>query len=264
MLFRDVGDDEVIGIPQPAHAWLAGQIVRAWGNGAFPPPEPREEVCLGAALHDIGWLDWEASPTLDPATGRPREFRTMGAHFHARHWTRGVREALAVGRYPALLVSLHADEIERVFGHLRKPDEAEVVAIFLDAQHAFQRSTIDSLAADPRYADHVTPEALERNRLIVGTADRLSLAICWGVRDEAEVLDAPRGPGAGDRVALRLRSPGGDPGRLTLDPWPFAADRVDLACDGVRLRGRHTDEVGLRQALDDAPRATIAVTLSPA
>jgi len=31
MLFRDVGKD-VIAIPQPSHAWLLGQLLRAWGN----------------------------------------------------------------------------------------------------------------------------------------------------------------------------------------------------------------------------------------
>ncbi|KAA0684890.1 DUF3891 family protein [Azospirillum brasilense] len=31
MLFRDVGKD-VIAIPQPSHAWLSGQLLRAWGN----------------------------------------------------------------------------------------------------------------------------------------------------------------------------------------------------------------------------------------
>src|SRR5690348_13620620 len=128
MLFREDGDDAVIAIAQPSHAWLAGQIVRGWGNEGFAQPEPWEDVCLGAALHDIGWLAWEAAPTLDPATGRPPDFRAMGARTHAETWTRGVRQALTIGRYPALLVSLHADEIERVFGHLRPPEDAAVIA----------------------------------------------------------------------------------------------------------------------------------------
>ena len=52
MLFRTDNAD-VIAIPQPSHSWLSGQLVRAWGNEAFARPAPFEEVCLGAALHDI-------------------------------------------------------------------------------------------------------------------------------------------------------------------------------------------------------------------
>src|SRR3546814_16632695 len=68
MLFRRDGD-ETIAITQPSHAWLSGQIVRAWGNDVFAKPVPVEDVCLGAELPDIGWSDWDAAPPLNAATG---------------------------------------------------------------------------------------------------------------------------------------------------------------------------------------------------
>jgi hypothetical protein len=92
-------------------------------------------------------------------------------------------------------------------------------------------------------------------------ADRMSLEICWGVTEEAHV---PNVPTAGtDRVELRLKSPRGDPGDLVLAPWPFAADRVDVLCEGRRLQGRFPDEAAMRRALDEAERVTIAATLRP-
>jgi Protein of unknown function (DUF3891) len=70
MLLRKDGLD-VIAIPQPSHAWLSGQMARAWGNRRFAAPTPYDEVCLAAGQHDIGWLDWEMRPALDAGAVPP-------------------------------------------------------------------------------------------------------------------------------------------------------------------------------------------------
>ena len=54
MLLREDGD-AVVCIGQPAHAWLSGQLARAW---ALDPVEPWEEVCLAAEQHDLGMAGW--------------------------------------------------------------------------------------------------------------------------------------------------------------------------------------------------------------
>jgi len=100
MLFCDYNSD-VLAISQPAHAWISGQLMRAW---AEPLSEP---LLLAAEQHDIGWLDWEAAPTFDSETGRPHLFRDVGAATHAPMWTRGVEHALAAwGAHVALLESV--------------------------------------------------------------------------------------------------------------------------------------------------------------
>src|SRR3954454_20672006 len=188
MLFRNVSghadsanadSGDVIAIPQPSHSWLSGQLVRAWGNEAFARPAPFEEVCLGAALHDIGWLPWEAAPTLNPETGRPHNFLEMKPATHTQLWTNGVRQALDFGRYPALLVSLHAKTIYTTFFNFEKapPEDARLVRSFLDKQQEFQRATIAALAVDPLLSSDVTPEAVGRNRRLVAATDRMSLEI---------------------------------------------------------------------------------------
>lgn len=264
MLFRNVGDD-AIAIPQPSHAWLSGQLLRAWGtggsNGTFAPAVPYEEVCLGAEQHDIGWLSWEAAPTLNPATARPHSFQELGAAIHTRLWADGVRRALAFGRYPALLVSLHADTIYGSFFDFAKasPEDAGLVRRFLDGQHRFQRACIEALSGNPRYATTLSPQAIERNRLLVATVDRMSLEIGWGLTGEARI---PNVPTAGEaRTEVCLRSPSGDPAELVADPWPFAANHVEVICEGRRLHDRFTDEEAMRQALDDAEPVTILTML---
>jgi hypothetical protein len=72
LLRRD--EESVIAIPQPSHAWVSGQMARAWGNRRFAAPTPHAEVCLAAEQHDIGWFGWETRPTLDAETGLPQEF----------------------------------------------------------------------------------------------------------------------------------------------------------------------------------------------
>ena len=61
MLLRKDGLD-VIAIPQPSHAWLSGQMARAWGNRRFAAPMPYDEVCprRRAARHRLAGLGNEA------------------------------------------------------------------------------------------------------------------------------------------------------------------------------------------------------------
>ena len=73
MVIREDGDGW-IAIGQPAHAWVSGQLARAWGNARFPTPAPHEEVCLAAEQHDIGMAAWDLEPTFNPATGLPHSF----------------------------------------------------------------------------------------------------------------------------------------------------------------------------------------------
>jgi len=262
MLFRNDGD-AVIAISQPSHAWLSGQIVRAWGRSDFLPPEPFEEVCLGAALHDIGWLEWEAAPTLNAETRLPHSFHQLGPQDHTRLWTRGVRDACTFGLYAGLLVSLHADTIYGRYFNFDKasPEDAATVRTFLDGQHAFQREAMAKLAAQPRYAACATEVVVDRQRRLIGAADHMSLAICGGILDEKRIPKVPKGEEG--EVDLLLRAPQVRPDQLTCTPWPFAEDRVSLLCEGRRLSGRFDDEAAMQAALRAAPSVTLVTDLRP-
>src|SRR6476619_6325467 len=149
MILRPEGGGAVVAIGQASHAWLSGQLARAWGNDRFAPPAPREEVCLAAELHDLGWFDWETAPSLDPETGRPYDFRRLPKAGHTALWRTGVRRARLFGRLTALLDSLHA----------------------------LQDEIVASLRAEPAFAANATPAALEASRLLIATVDRMSLEI---------------------------------------------------------------------------------------
>ncbi|MGH6837458.1 MAG: DUF3891 family protein [Methylocella sp.] len=258
MLLRKDGLD-VIAISQPSHAWLCGQLARVWGNRRFAAPAPYDEICLAAGQHDIGWLDWEMAPALDAGTGLPQEFSKVPPTMHIALWREGVCHARAFGRYPALLVSLHADTIyARHFDFAKaSPKNAEAVRAFLDEQHRFQARTAASLRADPKLAEHASPRTLEHNRLLIAALDWLSLAICWGVKKEIKI---PNVPTAGAQTAELCMQPGDGVG-LALDPWPFRIASVAVRAEGKRLRGRFATEADLHRALDEAEPVLVTAVL---
>jgi hypothetical protein len=97
VLLREEGGD-VLCIGQASHAWISGQLARAWGNDLFPPPSPREEVCLAAVQHDIGMAGWDLQPSLNPATGRPHSFLEMPLPVHLELWTAAPSKLLTQSR----------------------------------------------------------------------------------------------------------------------------------------------------------------------
>jgi hypothetical protein len=238
MLLRQDGDD-VIAISQPAHAWLSGQLARAWGFARFAPPSPYEAVCFAAEQHDVGWLSWESAPGFDPESGRPQTFMQLRPAIHTTLWREGVQRARMYGRYPALLVSLHAHTIYSRFFNFEKaePEDAALVRAFLDEQFTVQQSLLATLRTDPAYADGSTPEAVERNRLLVAALDWMSLNLCWGVPEATRIPDVP--VSGSERIEITLRA-GADNGVIVVDPWPFSAEQVSVQAEGRRTAASQT------------------------
>ena len=258
MLLRP-DDRGLLAIGQPSHAWISGQLARAWGNGRFGTVEPRDEVCLGAEQHDVGMADWDLEPARNPDSGLPRTFMEMPIDAHLELWTIGPRRLLAQSRYAALLASMHG---YRLYEHrdLSKlaPADADVVRAFLTEQRRFQGELLTSLRADPATARAAREQTVARNSQLVWTWDALSLAICldWAPYTAADV------PTAADPVALRL-APAGEPRRLALVPWPFGDGTLVVRCEGRRLRGPYDDDDQLSAAWAVGAWETVEFELSP-
>jgi hypothetical protein len=233
-------DDAVTCIGQPAHAWLSGQLARAWGNARFGALEPREEVCLAAEQHDVGMAAWDAAPGLDPATGRPYGFMEMPLAVHVELWSRAPELALAQSPYAALLVSMHGTALYalRDVASMAQ-DDARRVHDYREAQAALQARLRASLG--------VSQAEASRNQRLIWTWDFLSLALCLGWAPTA-IDDVPGAAGA-ERLQL---TPTGD-GHVVIDPWPFAVPELDVHCDARRLEGRFDSEHALHEALAGAP-----------
>ncbi|MFQ3623214.1 MAG: DUF3891 family protein, partial [Acetobacteraceae bacterium] len=120
MILRPTGDGGAIAISQPAHAWIAGQMARAWGGGVAGVDRLEDTLILAVEQHDIGWLAIEKAPVLNPATGWPHDFLSLPRDAHTALWAEGVATAeAAYGPHVALLISLHGIAV-----YALTPDEA--------------------------------------------------------------------------------------------------------------------------------------------
>src|SRR5579859_3127352 len=251
MLLRRDGHG-VLAIGQASHAWLSGQLARAWGSEEFGPVEPWEEVCLAADQHDVGMAAWDLEPSFNEETGLPHSFMEMPLELHTQLWLEGPRRLISQSAYAALLVSMHGWRLYKRRDLDRSPpQEAELIRAFLAAQEEFQAQMAARLDGRPA----VAPEIRERNSLLLWTWDYLSLALCldWA---PAMARGAPLREGT---VDIHVQATG--PHRFTLAPWPFQAETVLVRCEGRRLPERFRNESEMLRGLSAAPAEALELTL---
>lgn len=236
MLIRDEGSTWT-AIGQPAHAWLAGQLARAWH-------EPlADDVVLAVEQHDVAWTELDRAPMLNATARRAAAFFELPAPVRHAAWERVVDRLLLQSPYAALLVSLHATNIHTRYGSPEQRPHA-----FLERQRADQDALLARL--EPL---GITREAAERDADILFCIDAISLALCHA-SDEA----SPTAPGLG---TLQLRRSGEQ--QATIEPWPFAAQQVRCWLHARTLAERFDDEDALRSALDAAPWQRLEWRLRP-
>jgi hypothetical protein len=260
VLYRETVDGLVV-VSQPTHAWVSGQLARAWGNAAFGDVEPWEDVGLGAEQHDLGWAAWEERPTRHPKTGRPRRFFEMPTAEHVAIWRGASRRALTQGRYAALLVSLHLTGLyERHDYSADTPDEAAAARELVAEEREIQNQLLASLQSDPRYARYASTEVVRRNQRLVAIWDRLSLFLCGSVRAPQTIDGVPTADGT---TTLEVTPVEREHERLTVTPWPFRESRVTIAFDARKLAATaFADDAHFREALAQASWLSIELQLA--
>ena len=248
MLFRDQSSG-VLAISQLTHAWFSGQILRAWEASLEEP------LLLAAEQHDIGWMDWETTPSFDARTGRPHLFRDVGASTHAPMWRLGVQRAHeAWGAHVALLISRHGGVIYRRYTdrHNVAPADAAAADQFLKTQAPIEAAWARRLGLDE--------DALKRQTALVALADALSLAVCGELKAPLDFEAPARGD---EMMRLRLTERPGNPFDFTLSPWPFRMHTIALEGEARPLpaQGRFSDEAAMRVWFAAPARATLQARL---
>jgi hypothetical protein len=247
----------VLAVGQAAHAWVCGQLARAWGHERFGAVLPLDEVALGAEQHDVGMAQWDLHPVRNPQTGLPLSFIEMPLAENLGLWWTGPTRLITQSRYAALLAAMHGRRLyERRDLAAAPADEAELVRAFLEHSHDLEARLRRDLQADPATARSATEELIARNSQLLWTWDSLSLALLldWAPFTLRGVPTAD-----GDGVDVHL-SPDG-----TLDPWPFSATgQVAVHCDARRLADTYDSDEALERALAYAPWETVRFILQPA
>jgi hypothetical protein len=257
MILRPAGAG-VMAIGQASHAWLSGQLARAWGNGRFPAPAPLEEVVLGAEQHDVGMALWDLAPERHPQTGLPVQFFELDRRTHLALWSAAPQRLLTQSRYAALLVSMHGTGLyERFPPRTDDPEIARAVAAYREQQRALQTRLAGEVGA---------PAAeLQRNQALLAAWDDLSLALCRGQETQHEVHGVPATGGGSETLTLHARP--GDPEtgdvEATLDPWPFSTPSLPVRVEGRVLAGPSPDAAALHAALEVAPLRILRFALRP-
>ncbi|MGZ4313029.1 MAG: DUF3891 family protein [Solirubrobacteraceae bacterium] len=249
----------VLAVGQASHAWLCGQLARAWGNERFGAVQPLAEVALGAEQHDVGMGRWDLAPARNPQTGLPQSFMEMGAAANAGLWLHGPRRLVSQSRYAALLAIMHGRRLyERVDVDLAPGPEAAAVTAFLEHARELEATLLAALRADPFTADYATSALVARNSQLVWTWDTISLAL---LLDWAPLTLEAVPTAAGGAVDVTMVALPTDPPVASLDPWPFTANEVRLHCEGRRLTQGCDDDDALARALDQAPWETVQFTV---
>jgi hypothetical protein len=235
-------DGSTIATPQPAHAIIAGQLMRALADR----PEPFEPAVTAAIEHDCPWQSWEMAPEFDSATGLPRLFNSLSGDEHVPMWEQGVRMALANwGLLVGLLVMRHGSHIYRlgILGNRIAPS-----AISLAAMEGYMAREREQGAAIMARLGMTEAEvaALSAKLALV---DSIALSLCWG----AQTFQC--GP------ALLTRS---GPYAATISPWPFDVPAISVATEALHITAPFDSETAMRAAWPDLPRRMLRFTLSAA
>jgi hypothetical protein len=170
MLLRPDGD-AVLCIGQASHAWVSGQMARAWAE----PFEPWEEVCLAADQHDVGMAEWDLAPSLNPSSGLPHAFTEMPFEVHSALWREAPKRLVSTSAYAAALVSLHGTRLYEM------RERTDAVAELLHWQESFRRWLGFSRAE------------LEPGSTLLWIWDYLSLALLLGWQGQVEGLEVRDG-----------------------------------------------------------------------
>ncbi len=246
VLVRPDGNGALV-IGQLSHSWLAGQLARVWGNARFGSVEPREEIVLGAEQHDIGWARFDLRPMLNRQTGLPRSFRELTIEEHLAIWRDAPDLLMSQSAYAALVVSLHGLSLSALRSR-ESPDSNRLLQSHIEGERARQARLCRELK--------VTDLQKERVRRQMWTWDGISLALCSAWLPFS-VTDVPTVNGS-TTIELRDRQDGA----LTIDPWPFESERVEVQCEARRLEHGYEDEISMRRALTQAGPITLEFVLS--
>jgi len=239
-------DEGVLAIGQLSHAWLSGQLARAWGNKRFLGPDPREEIALGAEQHDIGWAQFDLKPGISAHSGLPRSFLETSVEQHLAIWSAAPDRLLSMSEHAALVVSLHGSALSELRLHVAAGG-GTLLEAHIAAEHQRQARLRRRLGLSE-----------QQTRLIqrqMWTWDGLSLALCHGW-DRFTARDVPQ---SGGLAELELR--GAADGTIVLDPWPFSVPSVEVRCEGRRLAESYESEDVMQRNLEAAAPVTLVIRL---
>ncbi len=244
----------VVLMAQPAHAWVSGQMARAWADDF----EPRAEILLAAEQHDVGWTDWERRPTFNAGTGLPHAFLELETAAHLEIWSNAGQRIEAMSTLAALLVSRHGTGLYERFHSLAQVQSEPQVLAYLEAEKQAQARWLELLRAGHGWGEKVSEESIERASRLIAAWDWLSLIVCMNESERGEVKSAPWTEGG----TIDLEVTRQDEAMWRVEPWPFVGDALQVTGEGRLVTDRARNEQDMRCMLDAARVMRVEIRLS--
>lgn len=196
MIVADRGESLEV-CTQPDHARLAAHLLSLWRRDALPEHPRRAELLTAAREHDRGWQRTDAAPRVSQESGRPMSFDRTPAELRLEIWRRSVHSEPERTAFTELLIAQHALEVNRPYPDSPGWDEFA--------------AELEEHVEELRDATGISPEELAADYRWLRLADALSLGACGGFASPSVSYDEA----TGYRFAF-------EPGRIRLDPLPFA------------------------------------------
>lgn len=258
MIVHTLPDGQLLCIHQNSHALMAAEFCRHWGNRDFARPAPDAPVLLGIALHDNGWMEWEAAAQVRD-DGYPMDFlHGPSSHEKLAIWQRGVARAFAQHPYAGLLVGQHAAALYAADLDRLQGDEQAAVAAFIAEQEALVADVRKKVAPD--LARALSPVTLAAHTRLLQFGDTASLQVCmpWG---STRTFAGCPVDFAGETTEIHMAWEGTT---IHFTPWPVGVDRFSVSIHGRRLATTHfASHAAYQAALDAAPYGTLSWDVVP-
>jgi hypothetical protein len=243
MIVREDGEHLWL-IAQSDHAALAAELMRAWRADGLVERATRPATLMATTLHDIGWAEFDASPSVDASSGRPIDFINAPVPVKQAVWLEALDVLPARSTYVAALVAQHALTIYRRFRL-----EEQWRAFFARMEYHRDHWFATDVRPDGGSGGLLDPPAGQRLTFLqdyatLSTGDLLSLTFCngWGERHMAE----------GYEIVLSNQ-------QLCVAPDPFGGQRVPFEVRARRIPNRrYVDDHDLRRTWRDAPDGLLA------
>lgn len=228
MIVRYGSDGSLTLITQNDHAKLSGLMAAHWGNERFAQPRPYDSVVRATHYHDLGWLEYETSPLLDPKTGKTPNFLDVPndrKHLEAFH--RSHEWLTRVDPYAGHLITKHRTGVYQArYGVLRQPAPPPRRQPSADLQEYISRSETEQKTM----AAGIDPREFAVNYNLLQVWDLLSLWICCNdTLKEISVEPVPTGYFEGEETCVQFKPTG--PNTISADPFPF--DRPSLSLNVI-------------------------------
>lgn len=292
MLIRRHGD-QLLLFMQVDHGTMTGELVDLWGNERFAAPGPIDPLRVAATYHDEGWRLRDDAVPFNEEAGRPASFSEIEVEEHIPLYRRGVEHVLAKDPYAGLIVSMHWTGLYRSrwglqpmaikWGAERTPIQQQQDAAinqeelrWIDLKQQLIYGAEDIFRTDFEVNAWHNYDLMQAFDLLSIFACMTNLDTAVPADQEPELLglklrDLDQTPGArlipnvpvaagGERVDLTLRAI--EPGVVTVDPFPFNKDEVELSIQPKTIDDkRYADGDTARTAVEEADQTTVSCKL---